>query len=203
MGRAAQNIAVLILAAGASTRMGGNIKQLLPWKGTTLLGNAINTAILGGFKDIFVVLGANKEVIREQHQHFAVDFIENKDWQEGLGSSLACGVKFLQHKIMGINTILVMLADQPLIGSEYLKSMRVHFQCKDDGIVATDYGNRVGVPAIFAKPYFSSLGKLNKDFGAQELLIQHKSNIFIMHSTPNIIDIDTMEDYLDLNNNII
>lgn len=203
MGQATPNTAVLILAAGAATRMGGNIKQLLPWKGTTLLGNAINTAIAGDFKNIFVVLGANIELIREQHRNLDVHFIENMDWEEGLGNSLACGVRNVLSDDKSINAILVMLADQPLVDSEYLISMHRHFQQEDAGIVVTDYGNRVGVPAIFDRSYFSSLTKLEKDYGAKELLDQHKSDIFIMESTTNIMDIDTMEDYLKLNKNVI
>ncbi|MBG7631334.1 MAG: NTP transferase domain-containing protein, partial [Bacteroidetes bacterium] len=52
------NIAMLILAAGESKRMNG-IKQLLPWKNTTLLGNAIEQGLNSNVNLVYVVLGAN------------------------------------------------------------------------------------------------------------------------------------------------
>jgi molybdenum cofactor cytidylyltransferase len=120
---APKNIAILILAAGASSRM-GRTKQLLPWQDTTLLGSAIRTARDSNAKSVAVVLGANAESIRGRVNvgrgvKTDADFVENTAWETGLGSSIACGTEFLIEKKIVYDGILIMLADQPLIDTEY------------------------------------------------------------------------------------
>tara|TARA_R110002167_G_scaffold26182_6_gene90268 strand:+ start:838 stop:1458 length:621 start_codon:yes stop_codon:yes gene_type:complete len=187
--------AVLILAAGASTRMGSTTKQLLPWKGSTLLGHTINAVLASGATDIFVVLGANAAKIRAEHDQFPVEFILNPQWENGLGSSLSAGMLYLSQQELPYDGVLVLLADQPFIDADFLKGMTAQFGQQRTGIIATDYGNKVGVPALFGKAYFAELSTLDNDYGAKEVLAKNKSDIFIMDSNGKTVDVDTMETY--------
>ena len=105
------DLGILILAAGSSTRM-GQPKQLLPWKNSTLLGNTIETA-KALTKNILVVLGAHAELIEEKLPK-DVNRIINIGWNSGMGSSIALGVQQLE-RALGPERILILLVDQPLI----------------------------------------------------------------------------------------
>ncbi|MGS0528175.1 nucleotidyltransferase family protein [Zobellia nedashkovskayae] len=102
-------IAILILAAGASTRM-GQPKQLLPWKDTTLLGHAIQTVKSTDAIEVVTVLGANAKLIQSQIKEEVI-FIQNTDWQSGLGGSIACGTEWLLQSNIEFDGILITLAD--------------------------------------------------------------------------------------------
>ena len=125
------------MAAGASTRL-GTAKQLLPWKDSTLIETAIATASDLSTTDVYVVLGAHFQPIADQLRPYQVHLLNNKDWELGLGQSIAFGVD--QIKQADYDGVLIMLADQPFITSDYLKQMTAVFQQGEYPIVATDYG---------------------------------------------------------------
>ena len=86
------NCAIVILAAGTSSRL-GSPKQLLIFNNKTLLQHAIDTALNTGCKNVMVVLGAHFDLIKNQLTHQPVQVIENKDWQEGMASSIRYALK--------------------------------------------------------------------------------------------------------------
>ena len=189
--------AVLILAAGSSSRM-GRPKQLLPWGKTTLLQNALESAKASHGDEIIVVLGSNSEIIEKTLPSDVVSVI-NTDWRNGMGSSISCGMHYLLKSKTKFNAVLVLLGDQPLIDSKYLNSMFSIFQSNEKEIVATDYKGRAGVPALFGGNYFKQLGQLNADFGAKELLAKNMVNIHLLKAGAKTADIDTETDYIKLN----
>jgi len=71
------NIAILILAAGESKRM-GTVKQLLKWKNTTLLGHTILVSEELNLKT-FAVLGANYERIKNSINHYSIQILHNEN----------------------------------------------------------------------------------------------------------------------------
>ncbi|HET8736607.1 MAG TPA: nucleotidyltransferase family protein [Pricia sp.] len=195
-----KNIAIVILAAGASSRM-GKAKQLLSWKDTTLLGHAIRCAKSSQPASVVVVLGANAAPIRKEIAEEDVEILENPNWESGLGSSIAYGVNFLTQTEKIPAGILVMLADQPLIDAAYLKTMITGFGANSD-IVATDYGNRAGVPALFGASYYAKLMRLDDDYGARLILDGHEKNVIILNPESKTVDIDTKSDYDQLLKNL-
>lgn len=188
-----ENMAVLILAAGQSSRM-GKIKQLLPWKNTTLLGNAVKNAQTIS-KNVVVVLGAFAAKIKTEADLKEVRCIENKNWEDGLGSSLAFGINFLRNSSKEYKAILVLLGDQPLIDTLYLKSIVTSHNNTKKGIIATAYGNRAGVPALFSVKYFEVLGELKGDNGAKKVINSNINDTVMLPPHEKTIDIDTVEDY--------
>lgn len=185
-------IAIIILAAGASTRM-GEPKQLLPWGETTLLGHAIQKALKSSTKKVFVVLGAYFEQIEASIKKQPVTILQNKEWRAGMGSSIALGTKQVQED--GFDGALIMLADQPQVDSIFLNELIAKSQRKQQPIVATAHKNTVGVPAIFDKDYFNELSKLIGKKGASSIINHNLSKTTIVHAAKPIIDIDTKEEY--------
>ncbi|MEO9891183.1 nucleotidyltransferase family protein [Aurantibacter sp.] len=193
------DIAILILAAGESIRM-GEPKQLLTWMGTTLLGNAINEAKMVSPEDVYVVLGGNFELIKEIDELKKVNSIYNPNFKIGQGSSLSFGINCILDKGVGYKAILIMLCDQPLINSDYLNKLIYNFRINHKGIVATKYQKKAGVPAIFQNGYFDELCNISGDKGASHIISGNSSNCILISAGDNIIDIDTKEDYQMLKN---
>lgn len=191
-----ENIAVLIMAAGQSSRMKG-IKQLLPWNGTTLLQHTLNTILDIKKNKVFMVLGANSDLIEAELKLVKqpVALIKNEKWQKGLGSSIACGIDFILEQEHTIDGILICLADQPLLTDVYYKKLLQIFRTNDVAIVATKYPNKSGVPAVFSTKIAQELIHLNEDYGARRIMSKYKDNMIVLDAGEQIMDIDTPETY--------
>lgn len=201
MHKKSNKIAAVLLAAGGSVRM-QSTKQSLPWGNTTLLGNAIRSARESLATEIFVVLGANADKIKEQHSDSVIQWIKNEDWKKGMGTSITSAIKHILNNPNSFDAILIMLCDQPLIDSAYLNQIIDTFKNSDKGIIATAYKHRSGVPALFDKKYFSELEKLNKDYGAKDLIFKYSDDVLTIDPKGKELDLDTMEDYNKLVNTI-
>lgn len=149
----APHTAILILAAGNSTRM-RRPKQLLPFGESHLLGAVIDHALKAGFDPVFCVLGANYEAIAKTLDPQSLTLVFNENWRAGLGSSIANGVGFIKQNHPEIEAILIILADQPLVDPNYLNQMSALREKHPDTVIASDYGGFYGVPALFTKGYF-------------------------------------------------
>ncbi|SDX99839.1 molybdenum cofactor cytidylyltransferase [Lutibacter oricola] len=191
------NTAILILAAGASSRM-NRPKQLLPWKNTTLLGAILEQSLTSNLENIVVVLGANSAEIKSKIDFSSINVVENKSWEKGLGNSISFGVNFIQKKLKNIDSILITLADQPFLTGSYFNLLQSTFKTSKKRIIATKIKNRVGVPAIFDLFYFEELKKLNEDKGAKQLISKHKNDVKAVVSEIDFTDIDTLEVYNQL-----
>ncbi|GAB5473519.1 MAG: molybdenum cofactor cytidylyltransferase [Maribacter sp.] len=190
------SIPILILAAGESKRMGERVKQLLPWKNTTLLENALAQARASQVEEVFVVLGANDEFIKKQTQLPDDICIYNENWSNGMGSSIVAGLKHLLSLPVEYDGMLVMLADQPLIDAAYIDQVIDTWGKARATITATGYENGLGVPAMFDKCHFTELLKLTKDYGARHII--NDSNIKIINPQGKEMDIDTWQDYQNM-----
>ena len=191
-------IVILILAAGSSSRM-GSPKQLLKWKNSNLLNHTICKATELNAKKIIVVLGANADMIIPEIDHKEVKTLINKDWENGLGSSISVGVNYILQSSSGIDGLLIMLADQPLIEHDhYLKLMNA-FSSGNKAIITTEYNDsKQGVPALFSKIYFKDLIDLNSDFGAKQLFKKYPESLISVKNEKSRFDIDTPEQYQNL-----
>ena len=187
-------IVALILAAGNSSRM-GEAKQLLPWSQDTLLGNAIKMAARSQVEKVYVVLGAEAKRIKASLQGTKAEMIMNQNWRWGMGTSISCGVARILNSDIKPNAILIMLADQPFIDEAYLNLLMEHFNARDGRIIATKYGNKLGVPAIFDKSLYTALMDLDGVEGANVLIAQNKHVCFSVDPGKKALDLDTQEEY--------
>jgi len=186
--------AILIMAAGAATRM-KTPKQLLPWGTNTLVENAIIEAQNSLADSVQLVLGANAVLIKKQIFENDLNFLENPHWNLGLGNSIAFGVREVLKKEVDLTSILIMLADQPLINSDYLNKLMKASCHHKKGIIASLYGEKMGVPALFSKDYFPALSQLTGEHGAKYILNNNIKDICSIECKNLITDIDTPEDY--------
>lgn len=191
-----EGISILILAAGASTRMGEKVKQLLPWGTSTLIENAVDTAKQVA-DSVFVVLGANKEEIKKAIA-LDVETIYNPNWQSGMGSSISIGVQNILKLNLDQKGLLIMLADQPLIDTSYLNELKKEFDQGNFKIVATSYENRLGVPAVFHQSIIPELVNLNEEYGARHIIKKYHTDIKAVFPNGKELDIDTPKNYSQL-----
>lgn len=187
-------IAVVILAAGESSRM-HQLKQLLPWGKTTLLGNAIQVAKDCKADNIYTVLGAQANDIRVHLKENDVDWILNKKWKQGMGTSIACAVNHLMNSKQHFDGILFTLCDQPFITATYLNKIIDTFNISDNGIIATAYETNSGVPVLFDKIYFEELGGLSCNTGARKIIKDRSENVESLSPEGIEKDLDTFEEY--------
>lgn len=188
-------IALVILAAGASKRM-GEPKQLLKWGNSTLITHTIQTALKLNSDTIYVVLGANFKLIKNSITHHPITILNNKNWEQGLGESIAFASKHIQKPLNKPEGILFVLADQPFITVSYLKSMISSFSKGEKQIIASSYHNRkFGVPALFDSCYLDDLSNLKGDFGARNFLQKNESFIKALIPPVKNVDLDFKEDY--------
>lgn len=189
------NIVALILAAGQSKRF-GSPKQLLKWKESNLLEHAIQSSCKSKAYKTFLVLGANYDQILEETDLSNVEVIRNDNWENGLGNSIAFGVNHILKDISKIDGILLMLADQPLVDSNYLNSIIAEFEPNKEEIIASSYLNgKKGVPALFDKVYFKELSNLKGDVGARKIIKTYSTDVITLNAGEMLFDIDTKEDY--------
>jgi len=191
-----KEMAIVILAAGAGTRM-GKIKQLLPGSKHSILEEAIEKVLKLKSPNVFVVLGAHYETIEPSIKHLPIHIIYHKAWQNGLGSSIAYGTKYIMECTKEVRAILYVLTDQPLVDEKYYNTLLNIYLKSKKGIVSSNYNSKPGVPAIFAKKYFKDLTELKGDVGAKKLMMENLQDLELLEEKPNLLDIDSPEDYLN------
>ena len=184
---------VIILAAGASTRL-GKPKQNLIYKGQTLLQRAVHEAIKSKADKVFVVLGANAELIEPCLQTQPVTIVYNADWEKGISTSIVTGIRALQA-IDGVNAALIMLCDQPFVNSVFIDDIITLWRKTEASIVASEYNQTIGVPALFSNACFGQLLTLKGDEGAKKILFANQRDVIVIPFKFGQIDIDTESDF--------
>ncbi len=183
------NVAIVVLAAGRSTRM-GQPKQLLSIENSTLLATVLVQALGSRAAKVFCVLGASSDQIQTSIAHLDIEVIVNPDFDQGLSSSVRAGVVALDAQ--GFDSALLVLGDQPEIDSAYLDELIEAQEGCSTKIVASSYDGRAGVPALVPREYFSELATLKGDKGAQ-LFLNGKAVVLIEGGC--LIDLDSADDY--------
>jgi molybdenum cofactor cytidylyltransferase len=191
------NIAILLLAAGGSSRMGQS-KQLLPWGDTTLIEHQIKTLIKTGIP-VNVVLGSDSDLIIPVIKNYPVIICINSNWENGMGSSLSFGIEEVTKKFPQSEGVLITLLDQPLINESYYENMIGAFKPGMKQIIAShSVTGWKGVPVIFDKFFFKDLSQLKNDEGAKRIIQQNEKNVIITEDSDALEDIDTPQSYKEL-----
>ncbi|SHM91022.1 molybdenum cofactor cytidylyltransferase [Chitinophaga jiangningensis] len=184
---------IIILAAGASQRL-GQPKQLLPFRGSTLLGKITSTAIESNIGPVLVTLGAFAEQVKPALASLHCKVTVNHHWEAGMGNTVAFGVTEFLRIYTNVSKLFLLVCDQPFIDARLLHRM----QALRSPIVACRYEYNIGTPALFSEPYFAALQALQGSTGAKKLLTTHKDQVATIDFPEGIIDIDTIKDYHEL-----
>ncbi|HLN61837.1 MAG TPA: nucleotidyltransferase family protein [Symbiobacteriaceae bacterium] len=189
------NLAVLLLAAGQSTRMGARHKLLLPWGGGTVVGQALRTALRAPASTVVVVTGNRaNEVQQACGQHERVRFVCNPRWQEGMFTSVLAGVGALPP---GVDAFFVALGDMPLVPADVYAELARLYEANPGSILRPVFGERRGHPVLVPAALVAASPPPAGDEGLRGLLRLHADRL-IEVEVPRpgvVIDLDTPEEY--------
>ncbi len=159
-------LSILIPAAGASGRL-GQAKQLVKYKGKSLIQNAVDTAHSLAPHEIIVVTGANAAEVKDAVQHPPVRWVHNQHWSTGMGGSIALGAASVDPQSMGV---MILLCDQWRLQAHDLKALAETWQSDTEHIVCANADGVNMPPVIFPTSCFKQLATLKNDQGARSLL---------------------------------
>jgi molybdenum cofactor cytidylyltransferase len=190
-------VGALVLAAGASTRL-GQPKQLVEvaYGGgrETLLRRTARLALEAGCGPVVVVLGACDEPCRETLARLpGVVILHNADWRAGMGTTLSLGIAAFRE-LPQVESVLVTVVDQPHVSAESLSRLLAVHQGSRTSATAAFYANRAGVPAIFRRRLFPALAGLTADQGARSLLGRLGPEVIAVPMPEADFDVDTAAD---------
>lgn len=186
-------ISGLILGAGASQRLGPP-KQLLPYRGTTMLGWVVAQAQHAeALDEVVVVLGRAADQLRERVDFDGATVVENPVFSEGCSSSYRAGVAALNPQSAAI---MIILGDQPGITPEIINSLAEEWRRTEASIAVCSYRGRKGHPMIFAQTMFDQLTNLHGDKAAWKLVDANGGSVQeVPLSLPFPADVNTPEDF--------
>ena len=184
----------IVLAAGTASRFGA-IKQLAEYKGLPLVCHASRLAerVCPGCS--VLVTGSQWREVHAACAPLTGFWVNNDNFETGLAGSIASGVQAVAESA---GAVLLMLADQPLIDTQYLQQMIETWSGSENTIVCSEFSAVVGPPAIFPARYFTQLLQLRGDKGARSLLTEHAEHVVSLACEAAASDIDVPGDLLKL-----
>jgi molybdenum cofactor cytidylyltransferase len=185
--------AVVVLAAGGSSRM-GRTKQLLPVRGSPLVVNAARAACDSAATGVVVVVGHDAVNVSAALDGLRSSTVLNADWANGMGTSIRAGVETVLAQFPEISGLMLTLADQPVLSSAHLQALAGRF-LREDQIVAAEYNGTFGPPVLFGRSFFPQLRALTDGEGAQRILRANTAAVTAVALPELGLDLDTPGEY--------
>ena len=200
-----RNVGAVVLAAGGSSRL-GQPKQLLTFRGETLVRRAVRAAAEAGCDPVIVVVRGQNDAIQSEvdirdsrispssssEKTTRVMVVENAEWRNGVGTSIRRGV---EHLPGFVDAAVLLTCDQPFVDAGVIRRLISTQEKTGKPIVASAYANTLGVPAIFDRSCFAALLTLRDDSGAKTLMTTRPNDVAAVGFEQGAIDIDTPEDF--------
>jgi molybdenum cofactor cytidylyltransferase len=185
---------ILVLAAGASTRL-GQPKQLVKLGGRPALHRVVSNCVSVAGNAVTVVLGASAQEMTHLLGHSPASVVINRQWEEGIAASIRRGLAAMPTTC---EAVMIVLGDQVAVTADDLKRLVNAWKQEEGVIAAAMYDHHVGVPAIFPRICFSELAQLRGDQGAR-LILERNSYRLARVAMPNAgVDLDTPADLATL-----
>ena len=182
-------VSAVILAAGASTRM-GSPKLLLPLGGEPLVRRTAREVCDAGFDDVLVVVGSEHQSVLAALDGLPVRHAINAEYASGMGSSFRTAIEHLPDS----DAVMFALADQPFVTSNEYRTVLDTYRREAPAIVSVRYGDVMAPPHLFQKEFFPELAQLQH--GARSLLQKYSERATVLHFAADLLlDIDTPQDY--------
>lgn len=188
-------VSALVLAAGASQRMPGRNKLLLPLAGKTVIAHTVDHLLQSKAGEVIVVLGHEAEAVQRALSGREVAFTTNPNFSQGLSTSIIAGLQAASKSAQGF---LISLADQPLVTFAELNLLiRCFVYAGRRSIVAPVYQGRRGNPIIFDRCHLPEMLAISGDTGCKAILAQHPQRVLeVEMQTDHVLrDVDTVEAY--------
>ncbi|MFZ9161904.1 MAG: nucleotidyltransferase family protein [Burkholderiaceae bacterium] len=190
-----QSVGALVLAAGAASRLGGRPKCLLRLQGVSLIRRQVLALLEVGIEKPVVVLGCYKDLIGQEIADLPVDFVLNPEPARGQTSSVRLG---LHHLPSEIDTIVVALADQPLIHDQDIRNLLTQFKANhpEHSVLVPTHQGSPGNPVVFDASVRRDILTRGDQFGCKDWQRQYPERVFRWECQDNRYrtDIDTPED---------
>ena len=212
------NIGAVVLAAGGSSRL-GRPKQLLVWRGETLVRRAVRAATEAGCDPVIVVVGEIANSIRSDldiresrisssaalggssgalGRSAQINVVENAEWRNGVGTSIRRGLEQLGECV---EAVVLLTCDQPFVDASIIRRLIAAREQTARPIAASHYASTLGVPALFDRSCFKVLLGLPDQYGAKSLIESRKAETASIAFEEGAVDIDTAEDFERLKEN--
>lgn len=188
---AARQVPIVLLAAGEGKRYGG-IKQLAPIDGEPMLRRVVR-GLLAIDAPVIVVTGAHASEVETALAGLSVHIERHADWAEGMGSSLAAGIRRAVADFPDTTGALLCLADQPLLDVELLQRMLARHRTAANAILAIAQHGVDGPPVLFPRDCFGTLAHWSGAHGAHALLEREARRVERFAAT-TLMDVDTRQD---------
>lgn len=183
------NVAAVVLAAGASSRL-GRPKQLVPFRGEALLRAVARQACGSRCAHVGVVVRPGDGAVLESLVGLPVSIVENADWTLGMAASIRRGVGWASER--GVDAVVILACDQPALTSAHLDALLAVYR-RGAPLVASRYAGARGIPALFARSCFEALLALQGAGGAKSIIESHPAAAAIDWPAGEF-DVDTAED---------
>jgi len=189
-----ESVAGIILAAGASQRM-GQPKPLLLWRGKSFICHVARTALDAGLAPVVIVIGAHADEVRSALADLPVEIVYNPNWAEGQSTSVQAGLQALPPET---TAAIFLLADQPRIPVELVRALMARHAQTQPPIVAPMIEGKRGNPVLFDYGVFPDLMSLQGDAGGRLIFSRYPAAYVPWHDPNLLLDVDTFEDYEQL-----
>ncbi|HEY7832202.1 MAG TPA: nucleotidyltransferase family protein [Ktedonobacterales bacterium] len=189
----ASGIAVIVLAAGRSSRM-GTMKLVLPLGGRPVIAHVVAAALETPLRPVVVVLGHQAEQVRAALPDGELAVVENPAYAAGQSTSLHAGLTALPASATGA---IILLGDQPLITAIQIARFAAVVQVTAAPIAATTYGGQRGNPVYFARALFPELRTVTGDEGGRAVIMRHWQDVALvdMDDPDAALDLDDSDGY--------
>lgn len=184
-------LAAILLAAGGSRRL-GQPKQLLHYKNGALVNYIIKQIKNGGISEIKVVLGSQFKQIKSQIIYDDVEILENQDWEEGISTSIRCGLTHINPKTQAVVFFVV---DQPHLNSKIIKKIIEKHKTSNTNVIATKVGDQITHPVLFKRVLFPKLLELRGDIGGKAIFKNVSLETIDWDDKGLLMDIDSLADF--------
>ena len=197
--REKEKVAGLILAAGASTRM-GQAKQLLRVGEETLLDRILGEVLSSDLDLTVLVLGHQvhdiKQGLRTDLHHPKLRIVENKNYLDGISTSIITGLSEVEE---AFDHIMIILADMPLVNSSLINLLLHEYLASHFQLGAIKLIGRRSHPVIIGRQFYDELRPLKGDVGARDLFLKYADEVCLVEPEQDYddVDIDTIEEYLE------
>jgi molybdenum cofactor cytidylyltransferase len=182
-------ISAVVLAAGASTRMGAQ-KLLLPIGGEPLVRRTVRQVCDTGFDEVLVVVGSHWEETLAALDGLPIRHAVNPDYASGMGSSFRTAVSQLGDSAAA----MFALADHPFVTTNEYRMVLDTYRQQAPAIVSVRYGDVMAPPHLFEREFFPELAQLQH--GARSVLLRHQDRALVLQFPADLLmDLDTPEDY--------
>ena len=186
------NIKKILLAAGESKRFGDKNKLSEIMNGKPIINHILDTLFeIFDPSELIVIVGHEQNIIKNLIFNKDIKILENKDYKNGIGTSISLAVNNLNADIDGV---MIIPADMPYINSKDIINLErkfIELNCLK--VVMPEHNHRMGNPVILPRNYYKILKSLKDDFGARSL-IRKKDIITLKTGFGTIFDIDTKEE---------